>query len=199
MIFLVALTALYGIWATWEEIQLLERIRDGFIVTFEEAAASDARVSTAGLLYLTSIIAASVVYLRWLHRAVGNLEWVGSGPPTEPLRFGPGWAVGWYFVPIMNLFRPYQVMAELYRESNPQHRSSPLIGVWWVLWIVAVATGPVVTALVSDATEESAILSDWRIIASEVLLIADAALIYLIIDRITSWQEERGLPGLRSS
>lgn len=191
MIFLVALTAFYGIWATWEKIQLLERVRDGLVVTFEEAAASDATVSTAGLLYLTSLIAAAVLYLRWIHRAVANLEWVRSGSPTDPLRFSPGWAVGWYFVPIMNLFRPFQVMGELYRESNAAHRTSPLIAVWWALWLIAVVTGPGVTGLFTDPSTEAAIVSDWRIIVSEAVLVVDAVLIYLIIDRITAWQERR--------
>jgi Domain of unknown function (DUF4328) len=192
LIFLVSLAALYGIWATWEEIQLLERIRDGLFVTLEAAAASDARVSTAGLLYLTSFVAALVVYLMWIYRAVSNLDAVRTGVPIGPLRFSPGWAVGWYFVPIMNLFRPFQVMRELYRESNPDHRSSWLIGAWWTLWIIATMLGPGVTGLFIDPTIETAIASDWRIIASEVVLVVDAVLIYLVIDRITSWQEDRG-------
>lgn len=35
------------------------------------------------------------------------------------MEFTPGWAVGWFFVPIANLFKPYQVVAEIYRASDP--------------------------------------------------------------------------------
>lgn len=193
LIFLVALAAGYGIWATWREITLLEHIRDGVFVSLDEAAASDARVSTAGLLYLVALIVSIATYLMWLHRAVGNLAVVRSGDAGTPLRFTPGWAVGWYFIPIMNLFRPFQVMGELYRESNPEHRSSPQITWWWVLWVAAAFLGPGLTGVLTDQNAGEAIVSDWRIIASNAVLIADAALIYLIIDRICVWQDRRGL------
>jgi Domain of unknown function (DUF4328) len=191
LIVLVALAAVYRIWATWGEIGLLARLRDGLFVTFDEATTSDAHVSTAGLLYLAGLVPAVVVYLMWIHRAVANLALVRSGNLAQPLRFSPGWAVGWYFVPIMNLFRPIQVMGELYRESDPGHRSTALIVWWWLLWVLAAVLGAGLTGLVVDSGAGQAIISNWRLIASDVLVLVAAALIYLIIDRIDRWQDER--------
>ena len=34
-------------------------------------------------------------------------------------RFSPGWSVGWWFIPALNLLRPYQVIKEIWRGSYP--------------------------------------------------------------------------------
>ena len=59
------------------------------------------------------------------------------------LRFTPGWAVGWYFVPIANLWKPYQAMKEIWRASkNPGNwqaeTTSGFLGWWWFWWIISV-------------------------------------------------------------
>lgn len=48
----------------------------------------------------------------------------------------PGWAVGWYFIPIANLWKPYTAMRDLVRAST-LHRSLPpfLLPTWWGLWV----------------------------------------------------------------
>ncbi len=70
-----------------------------------------------GLLALSFalLIATATAFLLWVHRASKNLVSLGA----HGQRFSPAWAVGWWFVPIMMLFRPYQVMAEIWRGSRP--------------------------------------------------------------------------------
>ena len=58
-------------------------------------------------------IITGIIYLMWLHRAYQNLPALG----VTKLDATPGWAVGYYFIPILNLFRPYQTMVEILRES----------------------------------------------------------------------------------
>ena len=60
------------------------------------------------------------------------------------MTFTPGWCAGWFFVPIMNLFRPYQAVKEIYQASDPecgphdwQGRGAGLVGLWWALWIIS--------------------------------------------------------------
>lgn len=55
--------------------------------------------------------------------------------------FTPGWAVGWYFVPIAWFWKPYQAMREIWQASvNPTSwREQPVTAAlhwWWTLWIV---------------------------------------------------------------
>jgi hypothetical protein len=59
-------------------------------------------------------VAAAVLYLRWIHRAVTNAQHLGT-----PLGWTPRQAVTAYLIPFVNFIRPYQVMKALYAASDP--------------------------------------------------------------------------------
>jgi hypothetical protein len=67
------------------------------------------------LAQLCSSFMTALFFLLWTYRSYRHL----SALSDRDLRFSPGWAVGWFFAPIMNLFRPYQVMKEIWEESDP--------------------------------------------------------------------------------
>src|SRR6185503_6280418 len=74
--------------------------------TMAQATANDMRERLmsfgAGILFLITVI----VFGRWIYRAHQNLPELG----VRHLNFTPGWAVGCLFVPIVNLWAPYQAM-----------------------------------------------------------------------------------------
>ena len=79
----------------------------------------------------------AILVLTWIHRANHNARRLGA----IDMHFTPGWAIGWYFVPIAWFWKPYQAMTEIWRASrNPSdwrgEPVSPLLPWWWVLWIV---------------------------------------------------------------
>lgn len=85
---------------------------------------------------LLMMLACFVAVGMWTYRASANAHTLSS-----EMTISPGWAVGWYFVPIMNLFRPYQAMREIWIASHLRghwgDRPTPgLLGWWWGLWIV---------------------------------------------------------------
>jgi len=91
-----------------------------------------------GSCLLLVFIATVVVFCVWTYRVNANLHALGA----SNLRFTPGWAVGWYFVPVANLWKPYQVMSEIWRASKSpsgwQYEvSSSIVGWWWFLWIIS--------------------------------------------------------------
>jgi hypothetical protein len=58
------------------------------------------------------------------------------------MTFTPGWSVGWFFIPIANLWKPYQAVKEIWEVSRgpsaPEHSNvQPLLGWWWFFWLVA--------------------------------------------------------------
>ncbi len=67
----------------------------------------------AAILMLVIFIGSVVLVSMWIYRAHANLRDRGIEMETSP-----GWAVGWFFVPIMNLFKPFQAMRELWSESH---------------------------------------------------------------------------------
>lgn len=78
-----------------------------------------------------------ILVLSWIFRANHNARQLGAAN----MRFTPGWAVGWYFIPIAWFWKPYQAMTEIWRASvNPSDWGatpvSPVLRWWWGLWIV---------------------------------------------------------------
>ena len=75
-----------------------------------------------------------IIFFVWIYRTNKNLG-ILSG---EQMVFTPGWSVGWFFVPIACLFKPYQVMKEIWNVSHKnQSTTFSLIGWWWFLWITS--------------------------------------------------------------
>jgi len=110
---LAAVAAVVQAGATLNEIRVLQDLRDGNAVSFDRASTSDDLVGMAALFYFGMLILSIVTFSLWTHRAHKNLELLA----VPSLRFSPGWSVGWFFVPIMNLFRPFQAVAQLWRAS----------------------------------------------------------------------------------
>lgn len=92
-------------------------------------------------LFLT-FCGAGLFFLIWLFRASKSLESFG----VQALKFSPGWVVGWYFIPVFYLFKPFQAFAEIWQSSSPDHDTTlpaerakvllpPLIMLWWFFWI----------------------------------------------------------------
>ncbi len=82
-------------------------------------------------------VATAITFLKWVYRAYKNVQGFGA----EGLRFSPGWAIGYYFVPILSLIRPVQVMSEIWRASYdprnwPRSPGSWLIATWWTLFLL---------------------------------------------------------------
>ena len=57
----------------------------------------------------------AIAWCVWQHRAHANL-WAFA---RSGLRFTPGWAVGWWFVPIASLWKPFEAVRELWKASDP--------------------------------------------------------------------------------
>jgi hypothetical protein len=81
-------------------------------------------------------VATVVLWLCWIHRAYSNLSALGNPVPSAT----PAWAAGSYFVPVVNFFIPYTIMAEIWRYSDPAqlgviHKTtSRLVGAWWAMF-----------------------------------------------------------------
>ena len=91
------------------------------------------------------LIVSAIVFLVWVYRAHANLHALG----LLGLKFSPGWAVLWWFIPLANLIQPARAMAELFRTvrshdpaaapgaaAQRQTGIAPVV-VWWLLVLLA--------------------------------------------------------------
>lgn len=86
---------------------------------------------------LVIMIVTMAMCCMWFYRANANLRAAGI-----PLKHGPTMAWLWPFVPIASLFKPFDVMREIWSGSmgqSPGHtvKAPLLMAQWWGAWIVA--------------------------------------------------------------
>jgi hypothetical protein len=172
------------------EMSLLQRIIDGSQVTLAEATASDNRVALSVRLWLVLLVATIVVWLIWQHRAHANLKALG----TE-LEYSPGWAVGFWLIPIANLWKPFQVNRELWKASGDvndwrSQRTWPVLGWWWASWISAGVLGRVAAAARESAETPMEIRSaDIVDLLSTAVVVASAVLAILLVRSVIERQD----------
>ena len=100
-------------------------------------AISQARrlIDTLGLVELGMRLATAIVFIRWmvvLHR--NAVKWA-----PKRIRHSEMQITLSFFIPILNLFWPFQAMMDLWRASSLPGRQLPptLVIRWWTLWIGA--------------------------------------------------------------
>jgi Domain of unknown function (DUF4328) len=146
-------------------------VLSGFEVAVGEDTSPDsplvALFGLAGLGYLAIFIGTIVVFLRWFHLAARYSVARGVTLPATP-----GWAVGSWFVPVVNLFTPFRVTRAMLTGTGG---NAGLVGAWQATWLVGNA--------VSNASSKSdnAALS----FASSGIMLTAAFLGVKVIDELT--------------
>jgi hypothetical protein len=184
--------------STLIQIDLPGRAKVGGI-TQPEATANDMRQKIVGLLWMVARVGSYITFLMWFHRAHRNLPSLGS----RDLKYSPGWAVGAWFVPILNLFRPYQIMGEIWRGSDPENvrldsqyqqyaPGSSLVGWWWALWIIMFLANQIARKLAKYAGSLGLILAgSWVCCAAHAISLPAALLAITVVHRVDTYQEAR--------
>lgn len=109
-----------------------------------------------------------VTFLLWLLRVRENACAMSGQKP----RYGLPWVyVGWV-VPVLNLWVPRVIVADVHRMSAPGERLPRAVNWWWGLWLVGMlsGTGLMYTGSTDDTIERA--YTDVRF-----LLTADAVLV----------------------
>ncbi len=138
-------------------------------------------------------LAAIVVMLRWIYLAHANVRALGA----QDMMGSPGWAVGWFFVPLVNLVMPFIMMRELWKASaHPrdwQAASAPAwIAIWWGFWVAAGLADVIAMQMQFSSDSEIAAASEGASFAANLLSIPAALLLVLIIARVQAMQGKGG-------
>jgi hypothetical protein len=142
----VSVLSIVSIGSNLAQDRLLAQIEQGVTVTQEIAEANDSRQTVLALFELGVIVTTSTLFLIWFYRAHRNLPSFG----VQELRHRQSWVVGGFFIPVLNLVRPYQVMKEVWWGSDPdlvpgtgklprQGAALPLLW-WWSYLLMNVAS-----------------------------------------------------------
>lgn len=143
------------------------------------------------LLSLPVYIGSVVVICMFMYRANANVRACGA----VGLDFTPGWAGGWWFVPIMNLFKPYQAMKEIHQASHEpvdrawrKHSTPVYLPAWWACWLIGGLLGQIETRLAWNGVD-SGMMSLPLSWSSTMFAVFAAVLLFRIIWSATRNQE----------
>jgi uncharacterized protein DUF4328 len=176
------------------QLSLLDRAASVGI-TNAEASANDLRHAAISAVSLLAFLATAVAWLFWIHRAYANVAELGTGKTNH----SPGWAVGYWFVPIMSLFRPYQITKETWVRSRdagagPSGGGTAVVGWWWLLWVAdQIFTNA--TSRLGSGAKSIAALQGVTIMGmiGDALTVGAALLALAVVRRIDGYQRSAGL------
>jgi hypothetical protein len=152
-------------------------------------------LGATNLLLALFFLLAAVPIAAWIYRAHANLK----EAQLSELRYSPAWAVGSFFVPLVNFVVPFAAMRELHNRSHgagPWLASEPVGDVtsWWTCHIAAVVVSTVTTFVALLATVPNLYVvqppgvNTGLVIFSLVLLAGSAFFLFRTIGAVTSSQ-----------
>lgn len=131
------------------------------------------------------------MFIMWFRRAYYNQE-VKFG--QENMNSTNGWASGGWFIPVYSLFKPIQLMREIYINAESfvgdAHKNTSrlaIVGWWWAAWIIAGAFNNVITRLERSATTLDGLINIT--IADMVANLLYVPLAFLAIKTIRNYNE----------
>jgi hypothetical protein len=150
--------------------------RDGGNVSVDRIAELDDRVAMAVWVSGGAFLVGGILGIVWFRRAYKNLKSMGRNS------YGPGWAIAGWIVPIMSLFRPYQMAKELVRES-PRVRGNEgtgLVGLWWLAYVAGTLGNQVIGRLRQDTLDDVILNDTLRVVLIGLSVAAGVAWIAII-------------------
>ena len=187
---LLAVTGVILLLSALHDIRGFDLIRDAEAGTLSDSDATlyDQATQVYASLYLVAFVATAIAYLAWLSRTVDNVPKL----TTELPEVTPRWSIGWWFVPIANLLKPYQIVRNVNSLlSTETSTGNALIFAWWIAWLVAGVGGAIVSRLPEPATLND--LNTWFTanLVLDLTTVLAAGLAILVVRQIQSRADSR--------
>lgn len=184
-------------------------------VSLGQATRSDDDVSRTAVFYSVAYLATAIVFAAWFYQARRNADAYGS----VVQRHSRGWAIGGWFCPVVNLWFPFQIAADIQRASErsslaqaggpgwsdqppvestyspPATSGLGLLRAWWAMYLLNVFVSEFVRLGLSDSSGDPLRSADLELIEIVPSVLA-AALAIMVVRRITAAQRRRELAGL---
>ena len=138
LLFLGIVLSAVAFCSSWLQLDLLSAIKKGLYPSIAEVESNETRQRIIGIVWVVSYLITDIVFFVWIYRANYNARKLG----VEGMKFTPAWSVGWFFVPIASLWKPFQAMNEIWKASkysSPEWKNQPtdpIVGWWWASWLI---------------------------------------------------------------
>jgi hypothetical protein len=165
--------------------------------------------SALWIAQIVVLMATGGMFLVWLHRVRVNVRALGM----RRLVYRREWTVLGFLVPLLNAFRPYQVVREIWQASDPS-TGDPMawktvqtprrILVWWGLFVAYFALEAVSATIMSVSVSARVIQLGHAVsMGADLCAAVSASLAYFVVIRISEAQDAKraayGRGGLSAS
>lgn len=151
---------------------------------FSDLLATETVYGVVGLLYLAIQIAAYVAVITWLYKAAKNAERINPGRMNNSAK----WAIWGWFVPFMNLARPYHMVKETWEASNRGDTTPTPEGLFKTWWALVLIPGVLFRFTFNADTADSIVTALYADIVANILYVAAGVLFIKIIGMIEQRQ-----------
>jgi hypothetical protein len=201
LLWLCVALAAAGVVSDLMEHSLLSRIEQGDFISqadlIDAVDSNDRRQGLIGGTQLALQVVAGIVFIAWFYGMYKNLRLMGRHP-----RHGTGWAIGGWFVPILNLWRPKDIADQIYRGSDPdsgytdplwEERTVPAVmHFWWAAWVGALILWRV-SAVMSREALQGADISEYKnatiaMTVADILTVIAGILAVIVVRKLTERQ-----------
>ena len=154
------------------------------------AESNDNRQQVIGFLQISIFIVTTIPFVMWIYRANFNARQLGA----QGMQFSPGWSIGYYFIPILWFWKPYQAMREIWQASKDPAswatvQRGSILPWWWFFFLADSMLGQVASRISSQAKEiNELIISTGILIAYDLVSIPAAIFALVLVKQIYEMQ-----------
>ena len=151
---------------------------------------ADAVAGITSIAMLVAMLISIVFVSRWIMRVNANAHSL-----SDSMTITPGWNVGWFFVPVATLWKPFQGLREAWQASVSPHDpgSVPvpaLMRWWWGLWLATSIIGNISFRLSLNANDVGTLIAaHWLDVASFFIDIPLSVALIMMIRRFNELQK----------
>jgi len=178
----------------WQYYLLIDVQANPGSIDMETLRTSDTLRTVITVVNFIMLVVSMIIFIMWFRRAYYNLHCLS----WHNARHSEGWAAGSWFIPILSLFWPYQIMEDIWRgtqnaikERFGAPQSAAIIGWWWTLYLVNNFFGYITAFTTRGADNVDGLLTATKVeFVGEIISIAAIIITIQVIQRTSNFEKE---------
>ncbi len=180
------------------DIRLLARQAGGAAIESIDRRAHGVTGAVLFTAQTTLFAVTALAFVLWTYAARSNLRALGA----RRINYTTAWSVVGWWVPGLNVVRPYQVLREIWKASDPittdrfawkQSRTPALLVLWWAAFVGFVSLEIIAALMTLSAGIDVPKFQFARAVSigADTCAAISASLAYFVVTKITDAQHEK--------
>ena len=166
----------------------MRQYEDASYLATDETSELDSVIQISALSQVALNVTLIVLFCVWMNRSCKN-AWLLDPPRMTTT---PGWSVGYFFIPILMLWKPYSSMKEIRSASyGKDHPLKSVMPLWWTLWLITSFIGNITFRLYASADPDKYLMASKLDLVATPLNVILNYLAITLVTGITLAQERR--------